>query len=139
MPHPAGIKKGKLALLGRFDEILPQKRLAALFLGGHGTGPHLKKAGVNGVDHPAQHAALACGAPALDQYQHRQLCGAHLLLLQHNFFFTGLDALFQLCFVRGFAHFKISQHGIRPPLCKAAGCVTTYSPRRDSISSIITF
>ena len=109
--HPAGIQKGELAGLGNLFKKPVEERLAALLLGGAGGhGEHLEKTGVDVADDLADGAALAGGAPALNEHQHREfaLLELHLLLLQ--LFLRRLQALLDLLPVRLFRAYPIFQH-----------------------------
>ena len=108
--HPAGIQKGELARLGNGLHIPVQKGVAPLLRRGGGHAGHREKPGVDVLDDPSQHAALARGAPALHQHQHRQAGGLHLQLQSFQPVTGGIQPLLAFAFLRPRGPYPGFQH-----------------------------
>ncbi len=110
--HPAGIQKRELPGLGDLLEEPVEEGLAPLLLrGGGGHGEHLEEPGVDVPDDLADGAALARGAPALDEHQHRQLLVLQQHLLGLQLLLGRVQALLQFLFFGFFRVVPIFQHG----------------------------
>ena len=112
--HPVGIKECEFARLRDFQQIPVEEGIALFFFSRCGHCSDTEKAGVDALDDPSDHAALARGAPSFknDHYGKLRFFDLHLESVQ---LLLCLFELFLKLFFAGLRGFdKILQHFLPP-------------------------
>ena len=112
--HPEGVKEGELSTFRDLQKIPVEERIALFFLGRRGHCPDAEEAGVDALDDPSDHAALAGGAPSFKNDHYRELRFFDLHLESVQLLLCLFELFLKLLFagLRGFD--KILQHFLPP-------------------------